>query len=513
MAYDPGTKEIMMNVNIGEFMTRRALITPEREGLVCEDIRRSFRELNERANRFANAMLRLGVGCGDRVALLALSEPEYYDMLFGLGKIGAILVPVNYRLAGPEIAFILSDSGARVLVFGRDFTDTVDSIRGQIPAKDFVAISDDAPDWTEAYKNLISGSSDQEPAISGGDDDTLTILYTSGTTGKPKGAELSHSYYFWSSVNLMSTLGVQIGDTPLIALPLFHIGGLAGPPWFVYQGAKTILLRSLDPKRFLELLGEEKVSGFGSVPALLDFLKLVPDFEKYDWSSVNVILVYAAPVPVTLIKEYAAAGIEVRQLYGLTECNTGSVLGAEDALSKAGSCGKPFFHTRVRVVDDEGRDVPPGERGEALLHSPNTMKGYWNRPEDTAEALKDGWLYTGDIARMDEDGYLYIMDRKKDMIISGGENIYPAEIEDSLRRHPKVADVGVIGFPDEKWGEAVKAIMVVKQGEELTESELIEWCQGEIGRFKIPKKVVFTDAIPRTPTGKILKRLLREQFN
>jgi acyl-CoA synthetase (AMP-forming)/AMP-acid ligase II len=505
MAYDPSIKEIMMNVNIGEFMTRRALITPEREGLVCEDIRRSFRELNERANRFANAMLRLGVGCGDRVALLALSEPEYYDMLFGLGKIGAILVPVNYRLAGPEIAFILSDSGARVLVFGRDFTDTVDSIRGQIPAKDFVAISDDAPDWTEAYKNLISGSSDQEPAISGGDDDTLTILYTSGTTGKPKGAELSHSYYFWSSVNLMSTLGVQIGDTPLIALPLFHIGGLAGPPWFVYQGAKTVLLRSLDPKRFLELLGEEKVSGFGSVPALLDFLKLVPDFEKYDWSSVNVILVYAAPVPVTLIKEYAAAGIEVRQLYGLTECNTGSVLGAEDALSKAGSCGKPFFHTR--------RDVPPGERGEALLHSPNTMKGYWNRPEDTAEALKDGWLYTGDIARMDEDGYLYIMDRKKDMIISGGENIYPAEIEDSLRRHPKVADVGVIGFPDEKWGEAVKAIMVVKQGEELTESELIEWCQGEIGRFKIPKKVVFTDAIPRTPTGKILKRLLREQFN
>jgi acyl-CoA synthetase (AMP-forming)/AMP-acid ligase II len=513
MAYDPGTKEIRMNVNIGEFMTRRALITPEREGLVCEDIRRSFRELNERANRFANAMLGLGVGCGDRVALLALNEPEYYDMLFGLGKIGAILVPVNYRLAGPEVAFILSDSGARVLVFGSGFTDTVDSIRGQIPAKDFVAISDEAPGWAEAYENLISGSSDQEPEIRGGDDDTLTILYTSGTTGKPKGAELTHSYYFWSSVNLMATLGVQIGDKPLIALPLFHIGGLAGPPWFVYQGAKTVLLRSLDPKRFLELLGEEKVSGFGSVPALLDFLKLVPDFENYDWSSVKVILVYAAPVPVTLIKEYAAAGIEVRQLYGLTENNTGSVLGAEDAISKAGSCGKPFIHTRIRVVDDEGRDVPPEEKGEVLLHAPNTMKGYWNRPEDTAEALKDGWLHTGDIAKMDEDGYLYIMDRKKDMIISGGENIYPAEIEDSLLGHPKVADVAVIGFPDEKWGEAVKAIMVVKQGEELTESELIEWCQGEIGRFKIPKKVVFTDAIPRTPTGKILKRLLREQFN
>ena len=307
-----------MRVNIGELMTRLALITPQREGLVCEDIRRTFRELNERANRFANAMLGLGVGHGDRVAILALNEPEYYDMLFGLGKIGAILVPVNYRLAGPEIEYILSDCGARVFVFGADYADTVASIRDQIPAKDFVAISDAAPDWAACYETVISDASDQEPEIRGGDDDTLTILYTSGTTGRPKGAELSHAYYFWSSVNLMAPLGVQIGGSPLVALPLFHIGGLAGPPWFVYQGAKTVLLRSLDPKRFLELLGEEKVSGFGSVPALLDFLKLVPDFEKYDWSSVKVILVYAAPVPVKLSEEYAAAGIEVRQLDGLT---------------------------------------------------------------------------------------------------------------------------------------------------------------------------------------------------
>jgi acyl-CoA synthetase (AMP-forming)/AMP-acid ligase II len=513
MPYPPETKEIVMSVNIGEFMSRRALITPHKEGLVCEGIRRTFSELDQRANRFANAMLRLGVGCGDRVAALALNEPEYYDMLFGLGKIGAILVPINYRLAGPEIGFIASDCAPRVFVFGKDFTDVVASIRPEIPAKELIAISDDAPAWASSYQDLIGASSDQEPAIRGGDDDTLTILYTSGTTGRPKGAELSHSYYFWSSVNLMATLGVQIGDSPLIALPLFHIGGLAGPPWFVYQGAKTVLLRRLDPKRFLELLGQEKVSGFGSVPALLDLLKLVPDFERYDWSSVKVILVYAAPVPVSLIREYAAAGIEVRQLYGLTENNTGSVLGAEDAVSKAGSCGRPFFHTEVRVVDDEGRELRPGEKGEVLLRAPNTMKGYWNRPKDTAEALRDGWLHTGDIARMDEDGYLYIMDRKKDMIISGGENIYPAEVEDALRDHPSVADVAVIGFPHERWGEAVKAIIALKQGERLTEGELVEWCQGRIGKFKIPKQVVFTDSIPRTPTGKILKRILREQFN
>jgi fatty-acyl-CoA synthase len=501
-----------MKTNIGHFMTRRALLTPNREGLVCDAVRRTYGQLNERANRIANAMRALGVGHGDRVAILALNEPEYFDLLFGLGKIGAILVPVNYRLAAPEVQYILVDSGAKVVFYGPEYAGIIDSIRKDVPAKNFVVLADDVPDWSTPYNTLLGNASAEEPEIQGGDDDTLTILYTSGTTGRPKGAELTHSYYFWSAVNCMATLGVAIGDTPLIALPMFHIGALAGPPWFVYQGARTILMRTLDPKRFLELLGEEKVTGFGSVPVLLEFLKFVPNFEQYDWSSVRVILVYAAPVPVTLLKEYAAAGIEVRQLYGLTECNTASVLSPEDALSKAGSCGRPFFHTEVRIVDEHDRDVEPEQKGEVLLRAPNVMKGYWNRPADTAAALRDGWLYTGDIARTDRDGYMYIMDRKKDMIISGGENIYPAEIEDSLLANPKIADVAVIGYPHETWGEAVKAIVVRKQGEELTEEELFQWCQGRIGKFKIPKKVVFVESIPRTPTGKILKRVLREQY-
>jgi acyl-CoA synthetase (AMP-forming)/AMP-acid ligase II len=503
----------MIKINIGEFMTRRAILTPEREGLVCEHIRRNFGELNERANRLANAMRGLGVGHGDRVALLALNEPEYYDLFFGLGKIGAILVPVNYRLAGPEIQYILSDSGAKVLVFSPEFTATVDSIRKDIPAQVCIAISEDPPEWAISYEKLIQNSSSQEPEIKGGDDDTLTILYTSGTTGKPKGAELTHAYYFWSSINLSTTLGLDIGDRGIIALPLFHIAALSNLPWGTHVGGKSVLLRSLDPKRFLELLGEEKITGFGAVPALLDFLKFVPDYEKYDWSSVKVILVFGAPVPVTLIKEYEAVGIKVRQLYGLTESNTASVLDAENALSKAGSCGRPFFHTEIRLVDASGRDVDADELGEVLLRTPNMMKGYWNRPQDTAAAIKGGWLHTGDIARMDKDGFFYIMDRKKDMIISGGENIYPAEIEDALLQNPKVAEVGVIGYPYEKWGEAVKAIVVVKPGEKLNEQELIGWCQGRIGKFKIPKNVVFTESLPRTPTGKILKRVLREQYN
>jgi fatty-acyl-CoA synthase len=502
-----------MGINIGEFLSKRAALTPKREGLVCEGVRRTFQELNERSNRIANAMLNLGVRRGDRVGLLALNEPEYYDLYFGLGKIGIILVPINYRLASPEIHFILSDSGARVFIFGKDFIKLVEPIRSEKPIEKLVIISDQPPEWAISYETLISGASPEEPEIIGGDNDTLTILYTSGTTGKPKGAELTHTYYYWNSVNLSSTLGLDVGNINLIALPLFHIGALAAPSWLVHCGAKAVLLRALDPKRFLELIGEEKVTGFGSVPQLLAFLKFVPNFEKYDWNSVRVILVYAAPVPVPLLKEYFEKGIEVRQLYGLTECNTATVLDAENALIKVGSCGKPFFHTEVRLVDLDGNDVKSGENGEVLLRTLNMMKGYWNRPEETAAAIRNGWLYTGDIARMDEDGFFYIMDRKKDMIISGGENIYPAEIESFLLHNPKIADVAVIGYPHEKWGEASAAIVVTKGGETLTEEELIEWCQGKIGKFKIPKKVIFTQAIPRSPTGKILKRLLREQFN
>jgi fatty-acyl-CoA synthase len=501
-----------MRINIGGLLTKRAAMTPDREGLVCEGIRRTYKQLNDRANRLANAMTALGVNHGDRVGILALNEPEYFDMYFGLGKIGAILVPLNHRLAGPEIEYILSDCDAKVLVFGKEFAEVVDSIRNGISARDLIAVFDDPPEWANSYECVIGEASGEEPEEEGGDDDTLTILYTSGTTGRPKGAMLTHTYYFWNSVNLMSTLGMDVGETTLIALPLFHIGALAGPPWLVHGGGKAVLLRTLDPKRFLELIQEEKVNGFGSVPQLLDFLKLVPDFEKYDWSSIKVILVYAAPVPVALIEEYAQAGIKVRQLYGLTECNTATVLDGENAIAKVGSCGKPFFHTEVRVVDDNDQDVGPEVKGEVLLRAPNMMKGYWNRPEETEAALKDGWLHTGDVGRLDEEGFLYIMDRKKDMIISGGENIYPAEIEDSLRHNPKILDVGVIGYPHEKWGEAVMAVVAVKEGEALTEAELLEWCRGRIGKFKIPKKVVFTEAIPRTPTGKILKRVLRDEY-
>jgi len=237
-----------MRINIGGVLRKRAYMTPDREALVCESIRRTYRQLNHRTNRLANTMKALDVKYGDRVGILAMNEPEYFEMYFGLGKIGAILVPINHRLAGPEIEYILSDCGAKVLVFGKEFTEVVETIRNDIPPKDLVAISDEPPDWARQYESVIGNASDEEPEEEGGDDDTLTILYTSGTTGRPKGAQLTHTYYFWNSVNLMSTLGMNVGETTMIALPLFHIGALAGPPWIVHGGGKAVLLRSLDPR-------------------------------------------------------------------------------------------------------------------------------------------------------------------------------------------------------------------------------------------------------------------------
>ncbi|MBS3756502.1 MAG: long-chain-fatty-acid--CoA ligase [Desulfobacterales bacterium] len=502
-----------MTMNIGGFLTKRAALSPAREALVLGDLRLTWQQLNQRCNRFANAVSALGVKAGDRVAFLGLNEPEFFDLYFGLGKIGAIMVPINHRLAGPEVSYIINDCQAKVLIYGPEFAPVVESIRADLPCAHLVALSDDPADYARSYKSLTQGAQDTEPEITAGGEDTLTILYTSGTTGRPKGAELTHNGYFGTSVTLRATFG-DIGQNLLMPLPLFHIGGLAPVPMCVHFGMKMVIQRAFDPQNFLELLGKENITWFGSVPQILMFLRQVPDFEKYSWDSVKMALVYAAPVPVALIKEYAAAGIEVRQLYGMTECTgPATVIDSENALEKAGSCGPPFFHNEIRVVDLNGRDVPTNELGEVLIAGTNLMKGYWNKPEATAETLKDGWLYSGDMGRMDADGFLYIMDRKKDMIISGGENIYPAEIEDLLMSHPKIADAGVIGFPDETWGEAIKAVVVPRQGEQMTEEELIEWCRDRIARFKIPKKVVVAEEIPRTPTGKILKRVLRDTFN
>ncbi|WP_028315978.1 long-chain-fatty-acid--CoA ligase [Desulfatibacillum aliphaticivorans] len=502
-----------MQINIGSFLTKRAQHSPNMEALVIGGLRFTYKELNERSNRLANAMKSAGIGPGDRVAYLGLNETEFFDLYFGLGKLGAILVPVNFRLAPPEVLYIINNCEASKVVVGTDFFPVIDAIKGDLCTNSIYALGDSIPEWAQSYSDFLASGSPDEPVHVGGDDDTLTILYTSGTTGKPKGAELTHAGYFHEAVNLRATLG-DVGTKMLMPLPLFHIGALAPVPHCVQFGMTMVFQRAFDPAEFLQLLATENISWFGSVPQVLMFLRSVPQFETFDWSSIRMALVYAAPVPVTLIKEFAEKGMNVRQLYGMTECTgPAAVIDADKAIVKAGSTGPAMFHCDIKLVDDKGEEVPTGELGELLLLTTHPMKGYWNNPEATASTIIDGWIHSGDMAKMDEDGYLYILDRKKDMIISGGENIYPAEVEDTLLSHPAIADVGVIGVQDEKWGEAVKAVIVLNKEQSLTQDELIEWCRDKLARFKTPKQVVFAEEIPRTPTGKILKRILRDQYN
>lgn len=505
-----------MLLNFGAFLAKRAEIEPDKPGLVFENTKLTFRQLNDRANRAANALKKIGVKQGNRVAILAQNSPEYYDVFYGVGKIGAIVVPINWRLAAPEIQFILENSGAKALVFGPEYVDLVAGLRGHVAIENYIyAGPGPKPDFALDLGEMRADADNSNPECDSEGDDTFVIMYTSGTTGRPKGTMLTHANFFWASVTFRTVVQQeQEVERTLLVLPLFHIAAMFQMAAFVHWGQPVYLMNGFDPKVIFETIEREKITSFGAVPAILSFMRLVPDWQKYDTSSLKVILVFAAPVPVPLIEEYAKGGVVVRQLYGLTECTgPATVIGPEEAVDRAGSCGKAFFHTDVKVVDMEGNETAPGEMGEVIISGGHNMKGYWRNPDATEEALRDGWLYTGDVAYRDEDGFIFIADRKKDMIISGGENIYPAEIESVIYGHPKVADVGVIGLPDEKWGETVKAIIVPKPGVELAEAEIIEYLKGKIAKFKLPKSVAFTDSLPRNPSGKILKRVLREEYS
>jgi O-succinylbenzoate-CoA ligase len=506
--------------NVGLLLSKRAALNPRLEALVEVERGRRFTyaELNARSNRAADAFRSLGVRPGERVALLLMNGVEFVECFFALAKLGAVIVPLNWRLVPDELAFILKDSGARVLVYDGEFQGCVRELErrgGDATAvRDWIHVgADDTRDpFARSWAALHEAASEAEPEIGAADGDPLYIMYTSGTTGLPKGAVHTHASVLWASFTIGMTADVRFRDRYVIVLPLFHVGALTPATGNVHRGMTTILMRAFDPVRMFETIAKERVTTLLAVPAMLNFMLQVPGQERWDTSTLRWIMSGAAPVPVTLIEAYARRGIEIHQVYGLTEsCGPACLISPDEAIAKAGSTGKAFLHTDVRVVDERGRDVPAGGVGEVLVRGAHVMQGYWNRPEATAEAIRDGWLYTGDLATVDAEGYVYIQDRKKDMIISGGENIYPAEIENVILSHPQVRDVAVIGQASAKWGESPLAV-VVKGEAGLTAETVIQHCQGRLARYKQPKAVRFVDEIPRNPAGKILKRLLRERF-
>jgi len=498
---------------IGYWMTRRAALTPERTALIYEDGQRTYGEFDREINRVAHGLRALGVNHGDRVAYLDLNHPRFFVTLFATAKLGAIFVPLNFRLTGPELSFIINDAGVHTLVHDDMFAPVIDQIRGELPCRNLV--SPTARDGVRPWSELTHDQRDSEIDTQVSSDETAVIMYTSGTTGRPKGAMLTHGNFLWNNINALLSYDTLMDDRTLVVAPLFHIGGLNVTPLVAFlKGATVVLERQFDPQRVLTLIPQHRITTMFGVPAMFLFMSQMPQFGETDLSSVRTFICGGAPVPEALIRLYGTRGITFAQGYGLTETAPfASLVPIPRALDKIGSAGVPPFFTDVQCVDDRDQPVPAGERGEVVIKGPNVMKGYWNRPEATAEAIRDGgWFHSGDVGVMDDEGYLYIVDRKKDMIISGGENIYPAEVEDCIYKHPDVAEVAVIGVPDPRWGETVCAIVVAKPGTSPTAQDIIDFTQGKLARFKQPRSVVFTDLLPRNPAGKVLKFELRERF-
>ena len=504
-------------MNVGEWTTRWAARSPEAHCIKYQELELNKAQFNARVNRLANAYLDMGLKKGDRVAVLMGNSNVFLEILFALSKIGGIMVPLNFRLAPPELVYIINNSEPVMLIYSPEFLTIVDAMRGDIPSvTQYVCELAGGAASDPLFEDWIGGRSDEEPALGYEVDfeDPHFIMYTSGTTGRPKGAVVRQGQTQWNAINALHLYGIDANDVSICCAPMFHIGALhaSATPNF-YGGSKLVIQRFFDPAAVLKLIEDNKADSMFGIPVMFLFMSQMPEFAATDFSSVKYFIAGGSPCPKPLIEAYMDKGVMFNQGYGMTETATAiTALRTEDALRKLGSCGKPVFHTDMRIVDLEGNDVPQGEMGEVLIKGPNVIKEYWRRPEDTAATIKDGWLKSGDMGYLDEEGYLYLVDRRKDMYISGGENVYPAEVEDVLMGMPQVADAGVIGVPDEKWGEVGMAVVVPVPDSGLTEEEVIEYCRGRLAGYKRPRKVAFIDALPRTLTGKILKKDLRAMY-
>lgn len=495
-----------MEPNVAQVLEKRARLTPNRVGLVEWETGRRFRyeELEERARRVANYLSKRGVHKGERVSILAPNGVYYADLFFGLAKLGAILVPLNWRLALPEQAYILNDSEPKALFYGKEYKETVERLKPQVKVRHYIDLDDYIED----------SSPEPPPPVEVSPEDPHTIFYTSGTTGRPKGAILPHRMVLWNSVNTIVSWGLTQDDVAPVFTPMFHSGGfnVVLVPLF-HVGGRIVLTRAFEAEEALRLIERERATVIFMVPTMFRMLSEAPNFPETDFGSVKFLISGGAACPVELIRLYQGTGLVFKQGFGMTEVGVNCFsMTAEESFRKLGSVGKPIFHSEAKIIDDAGREVGAEEVGELLISGPHVCSGYWNRPEETGQALVAGWFHTGDLARRDRDGFYYIVGRKKEMIISGGENIYLAEVEQVIASHPQVKEAAVIGVPDPKWGEVGRAVVVVKPGGSVTEHEIKEFCNGKLARYKIPKSVVFAETLPRTPYGKVIRAELRRRF-
>ena len=502
-------------MNVGTWVTRWASLRPRKPALIHEERALTYLELNERVNRLVDLFLRLGLKKGDRVGVLLNNCNQYMEGFLALSKAGGILVPLNTRLAEPELIYILNDSGASMLVFGDEFTDLVNSIEKQgIAAKTYLCVGVTFP-WALDYEKSIGELSSQEPELVepvGGEDPHI-LMYTSGTTGVPKGVILSHRKTFFNVLNADIYYGLTPDDVVLISRALFHSGGLlveAAP--ILYKGGTMVMKKRFRPLEILEAVERYRVSVLEAPATLFKFILEQCDLRAYDLSSLRCCFTGGERVSPSLLKDYEQRGIPLSQIYGQTETSTITWLPLEEASRKRGSVGIPVFHGDVRIVDKQGKLAKTGEIGEIVVNGYITMSGYWGKPDLTAQTIREGWLHTGDLATMDEEGFVYIVDREKDMYISGGENVYPAEVEKLYLDNPKILNAAVVGVQDERWGEVGVVFIVLKEGESMTDDEALRFCDGKIARYKMPKHVRFVKDLPMTAAQKIMRNRLRQAY-
>ena len=491
----------------------------------------SYADLDARADAVATYLAALGIGRGDRVALLAHNGVEYFDLQFACGRSGSIAVLLNWRLTVAELEYILNDSAPKLLIHDVEFTETAQALQRLCGIDNLLCIDKraaavnvansanaiNATTATNPYEAMLLACSGQPaPRDALTHDDVVTIMYTSGTTGHPKGAMITHGMNFWNCVNLGTPSGVGMDTVHLSVLPLFHTGGLncySNP--VLHAGGTVVVMRTFDPGQALQVIGDpaQRITHFFAVPAPYQFMVQHPDFTTTDLSRLRSAGVGGAPCALTILQAWADRGVRLMQGFGMTETSPACIfLDPADALRKLGSTGKVLMHTEARIVNDAGRECSPGEIGELWVAGPNITPGYWNRPDATASAFEGRWLKTGDAAKRDDEGFFYIVDRWKDMYISGGENVYPAEVENVLYQLPQVAEAAVIGVPSAKWGEVGLAVLVLKPGQQLDRDAVIGHCTERLARFKWPSDIAIIDVLPRNATGKVLKRELRRQF-
>ena len=499
----------MQNRGLGAWLPVRRAKAPDSIALIHRETETvSYRELADRAERVARALADRGVTRGDRVAFLGDNQPAFVEVLFGCATLGAVFVPLNTRLAPPELAHMLADSGSLLLVHDARLDDTATAAAGALPR---IVVGAAGP---RGYDDVLAAAMSPVEPVDVQLDEPAAILYTSGTTGRPKGAILTHGNLTWNALNVLVDVDIVSTDVALVISPLFHAASLGmGLLPIILKGATAVLEPAFDPGRTLRLIEQHRVTMLSGVPTTFQFLAEHPDWAGTDITSLRKLTCGGSPVPSRVAAAYETRGLSFSLGYGLTETSPGATyLPAALASAKAGTSGLPHFFTEVRIVDEAGEPLPPGTVGEIQVRGPNVSPGYHGDPTASAAAhTGDGWLRTGDLGRLDGDGCLVVSDRVKDMIISGGENIYPAEVEDLIMGIDAVSGAAVIGVADERWGETPWAIVTVKDGADLTTEQLIEHLSGRIAKYKIPKRVVVVPELPRTASGKVRKADLRAQ--